>query len=195
MRVRSSHVTSVIGALLLAGSLWQAWFTLHVPLSLRTGLGAEAARVPGVFGVLLRGAVAQVPDKLGVTAWQAFDGRDSGLLAMALVAVVIVGLAALGSAGPRAAGWVAAIAGGVALAMTLPEIASPPGRAGFVTVAWGAYAGAAGAVLMLLGGIGAALGEAPTHGPAPAVATAAGAPTAAPRSSSRPVPPWELSGR
>ncbi len=87
----------------------------------------------------------------GGTAWQAFELTDL-LLAVAALAVVVVGVLRLATGEPGTPGWAQAVSAGVLLVVVTQLVEPPPVAAG-ATRATGAWLALGGAVAMALGAL------------------------------------------
>jgi hypothetical protein len=129
------------GAVIVVLALFAPWYAVDFGAATRGAFGQQTAQLPGVVGEFTRGLLAALPDRIVVDAWEAFEKTDVVLLACALGAAFA---ALLGRYD------VATFAGVAALAATLLAIFDRPGPGGdLVQLQWGAWAGLAGAALII----------------------------------------------
>jgi len=118
---------AALGAVGLLATLFRPWYELNLPEQLLSEADALAPRM-GELGPLLTEGLAELEraGPLTVTAWQVFESAD---LVLAGLAVAVLAVVALGTAGGRASGlgvWIARL-GTAAAGLVLFKLLSPPG--------------------------------------------------------------------
>ena len=146
-----AQILATLGSGLLLVSLWLQWFSFRIPAA-AISQAQDIARQIGVRGQYVDafGEVARNVGTLHVDAWQAFARIDVALAICGSLAALLAGLTITGraSGGGRILAW----AGGLAAALCLYRIVSPPGPSGVLHVALGAYLALAAALALVAGG-------------------------------------------
>ena len=146
-----AQILATVGSGLLLVSLWLQWFSFRIPQA-AISQAQDIARQIGIRGryVDAFGEVARNVGTLHVDAWQAFARIDVALAVCGSLAVLLAGLTITerASGGGRILAWT----GGLAAALCLYRIVSPPGPSGLLHVAFGAYLALAAALALVAGG-------------------------------------------
>jgi hypothetical protein len=163
--LRTGHFLALVGALVAVASLWRPWYSVRFPPEFRELFSShgQLGSDPGLFGQLVRGMAAAIPDHVAVSGWDALKGADVTLVVSAVVVLAAV-LAASGAiAGVRADGQLAArtasVAGAVVLAVAAWHVVKKPGGgapaevADWIHVESGLWMALAAGAAMLGGGL------------------------------------------
>ncbi|MFN8124828.1 MAG: hypothetical protein U0237_20675 [Thermoleophilia bacterium] len=144
------------GALLTLAGLWAPWYRLDLPDGFFGGVARQVVPADGSAGSAFFQMFATQIDtleregRLQVDAWDVFRYVDTGIAAVAVLAVVALLLTHTGHL-TRFPSDAVSLGGILAAGVVIFRIVNPPGPAGILHVMLGAWLCLAGVALMVVG--------------------------------------------